>query len=73
MSSPIDWRSGDRCRTVTNKCWRLGTIVQTEVGDLAVIWDDQIVDEDLLDESGMTYGSGIGFVGPVPGFQYATA
>ena len=60
------WSHGDRCRTVTDKWDRYGTIVVTAEGVKAVIWDDQITDEDTVDESGMTYGDGAGFVGPIP-------
>jgi hypothetical protein len=60
------WSHGDRCRTVWDKFDRYGTIVVTVDGVKAVIWDDQITDEDTIDETGMTYGGEAGFVGPIP-------
>lgn len=58
------WTHGDRCKTVTKKIIRYGTIVQRGDGKLTVIWDDEISADNYIDQSGMTYGQGFGFVAP---------
>jgi hypothetical protein len=60
----FEWRPGDRCKTATTRDGltkiRAGTIVQRPDGSLAPSWDDE-----AIDETGLTYGQGKGFVGPL--------